>query len=111
MAGKVLNPFDGRNKVSLEGLRRAIATMAADGGERRGEGGGGEGEGRHDEEGKAFVSPQILPRRGGRRWQQTANRRQVLNACNVITRALGDYYGVGGVCGGDNDSGAILRKG
>lgn len=43
MAGKVLNPFDGRNKVSLEGLRRAIATMAADGGERRGEGGGKEG--------------------------------------------------------------------
>lgn len=43
MAGKVLNPFDGRNKVSLEGLRRAIATMAADGGERRGEGGEGRG--------------------------------------------------------------------
>lgn len=43
MAGKVLNPFDGRNKVSLEGLRRAIATMVADGGAREGEGRGKEG--------------------------------------------------------------------
>lgn len=103
MAGKVLNPFDGRNKVSLEGCGRSRRWWPMGAGEG--------GEERHDEEGKAFVSPQILLRRGGRRWQQTANRRQVLNACNVITRALGDYYGVGGVCGGDNDSGAILRKG
>ncbi|KAL2716277.1 hypothetical protein V1478_013953 [Vespula squamosa] len=48
--------------------------------------------------------------REGRRWltidpddrrRRTANRGGVLNAPNVIMRALGKYYGVGGVCGDD----------